>query len=286
MKEALYYRILENNRILCELCPRNCVIKPGNRGFCRARENRDGVLFSLNYGKITALAVDPIEKKPLYHFFPGSKILSVGTFGCNFHCDFCQNWQIAHQSTTGEEMTPEALASLALEMASKGSIGVAYTYSEPLVWYEFVLAASQKVQEAGLKNVLVTNGYIQEEPFQKLLPYIDAFNIDVKGFTKEFYQKVVKGKLAPVLKSAEMAYQAGKHLEITTLLIPGLNDAPEEIEALVDWISLHLGPEVPLHFSRYFPQYRLNLAPTPIQTMYHAREIAEKTLKHIYLGNV
>lgn len=286
MKEALYYRIQEKNQILCELCPRSCIIKPGARGFCRVRENRDGVLFSLNYGQVTALALDPIEKKPLYHFLPGSKILSVGTFGCNFHCGFCQNWQIAHQSTAGEYVTPEKLASLAVEMVPKGSIGIAYTYSEPLMWYEYVLEAAQKVQEAGLKNVLVTNGYIQEEPFRSLLPYIDALNIDVKGFTEEFYQKVVKGKLAPVLKSAETAYREGKHLELTTLLIPGLNDSEKEIEALVNWISANLGTEVPVHFSRYFPQYQMDIPPTPIETMYRAREIAGKKLKHVYLGNV
>lgn len=286
MKEALYYQVREKNQILCELCPHSCIIKPGARGFCRVRENRDGVLFSLNYGQVTALALDPIEKKPLYHFLPGSKILSVGTFGCNFHCGFCQNWQIAHQSTTGEYVTPEKLASLAVEMMPKGSIGIAYTYSEPLMWYEFVLEAAQKVQEAGLKNVLVTNGYIQEEPFRSLLPYIDALNIDVKGFTEEFYQKVVKGKLAPVLKSAETAYQEGKHLELTTLLIPGLNDSEKEIEALVNWISANLGTEVPVHFSRYFPQYQMDIPPTPIETMYRAREIAGKKLKHVYLGNV
>lgn len=286
MKEAMYYRKKENGVTACELCPRGCVIKPGGRGFCRVRENREGVLYALNYGKYTALALDPIEKKPLYRFFPGSKILSIGTFGCSFHCSFCQNWQIAHLITDGETVTPEMIVFWALKSADAGSVGVAYTYSEPLMWYEFVLEAAQEVRKVGLKNVLVTNGFIRPEPFQRLLPYIDALNIDVKGFTGEFYQKIVKGEFAPVLHGAEMAYQAGKHLEITTLIIPGLNDSEEEIENLVGWIAEKLGPEVPLHFSRYFPNYRMDLAPTPVKTLEKAREIALKKLEYVYLGNV
>jgi pyruvate formate lyase activating enzyme len=286
MQEAMYYQKRENGVTACELCPRGCVIKPGNKGFCRVRENRGGVLYALNFGKYTALALDPIEKKPLYHYHPGSNILSIGTFGCSFHCAFCQNWQIAHEAETGENVTPEKIAAWAVDTVRLGSIGVAYTYSEPLMWFEFILAAAKEVQKAGLKNVLVTNGFIRPEPFRQLLPYIDALNIDVKGFTGEFYQKVVKGEFAPVLIAAEMAYQAGKHLEITTLLIPGLNDAPDEIENLVNWVAESLGPEVPLHFSRYFPNYRMNLAPTPVKTLETARGIAGKKLKHVYLGNV
>jgi len=286
MQEAMFYHSGEKGITACELCPRGCVIKPGNKGFCRVRENRDGVLYALNYGKYTALALDPIEKKPLYHFFPGSSILSVGTFGCSFHCGFCQNWQIAHQAIDGENVSPETIVFWAVEAAKKGSIGVAYTYSEPLMWYEFVLDAAQKVQEAGLKNVLVTNGFIRPEPFSRLLPFIDALNIDVKGFTGEFYRKIVKGEFEPVLAAAESAYRAGKHLEITTLLIPGLNDSKEEVEKLVYWIAESLGPEVPLHFSRYFPNYKMDAAPTPIGILHAAQEIALKKLNYVYLGNV
>lgn len=286
MHEAMYYRSLENGVVICELCPRDCVIKPGQKGFCRVRENRDGVLEALNYGKYTVAAIDPVEKKPLYHFYPGSSILSVGTFGCNFHCGFCQNWQIAHQATEGESVSAETLVTWALAAAKKGSIGVAYTYSEPLMWYEFILEAAKQVQKVGQKNVLVTNGFINPEPFKRLLPYIDALNIDVKGFTEEFYRKIVKGKLEPVLATAEAAYQAGKHVEITTLLIPGLNDSKEEVEKLVCWISEKLGPEVPLHFSRYFPNYQLDLPSTPIKTLQSAQEIALKKLNYVYLGNV
>ncbi|MGI6684224.1 MAG: radical SAM protein, partial [Bacillota bacterium] len=172
MQEAMYYRKKENGVTACELCPRGCVIKPGGKGFCRVRENREGVLFVLNYGLYTALALDPIEKKPLYHFFPGKRILSIGTFGCSFHCGFCQNWQIAHQAVRGDKISPEKVADLAAETAGEGSIGVAYTYSEPLMWYEFVLDAAQQVQKKGLKNVLVTNGFIRPEPLRRLLPFI------------------------------------------------------------------------------------------------------------------
>lgn len=286
MREAMFYRREENGQVICELCPRGCVIKPGGKGFCRVRENRDGVLYTLNEGKYTALALDPIEKKPLYHFYPGSRILSIGTFGCSFHCTFCQNWQIAHQATDGKEITPRELALWAQEAGRQGSIGVAYTYSEPLMWYEFVWQAAQEVHKAGLKNVLVTNGFIRAEPFARLLPFIDALNIDVKGFTGEFYQKIVKGAFAPVLAAAEAVYHAGKHVEITTLLIPGLNDGAEEVAALARWLAESLGPEVPLHFSRYFPNYRMDLAPTPLDTLEKARNIALKKLKYVYLGNV
>ncbi|MGI6066909.1 MAG: AmmeMemoRadiSam system radical SAM enzyme [Bacillota bacterium] len=286
MQEVLYYRARENGALACELCPRGCLIKPGATGFCRVRKNIDGVLYALNYGKYTALALDPIEKKPLYHYYPGSLVLSIGTFGCSFHCRFCQNWQIAQAMADGEDITSRELAQLAVGAAERGSIGVAYTYSEPLMWYEFVLDAAQEVKKAGLKNILVTNGFIRPEPFARLLPYIDALNIDVKGFTGEFYQKIVKGEFTPVLRAAKQAYQAGKHLEITTLLIPGLNDSVEELTQLTSWIADQLGPEVPLHFSRYFPNYQMDLQPTPIETLHLAKDIAAIELKYVYLGNV
>lgn len=270
----------------CNLCPRGCMIKPGNLGFCRARKNVAGTLFSLNYGKYTAIALDPIEKKPLYHFYPGSLVLSAGTFGCSFRCSFCQNWQIAHSTSEGEQITPQELVDLALKACERGSIGIAYTYSEPLIWYEFVLESAQEAKKAGLKNILITNGFIQTEPFAVLLPFIDALNIDVKGFTDKFYREVTYGEFGLVISAAEQAYRAGKHLEITTLLIPGLNDTPEEITRLSEWIYRKLGPEVPLHFSRYFPNYRMDLPPTPLTTMERAQEIAKEKLKYVYLGNV
>jgi len=286
MHEAQYYSARAHDFTACELCPRGCVIKPGGIGFCRVRKNLAGTLYALNYGKYTALALDPIEKKPLFHFFPGSRILSIGTFGCSFHCMFCQNWEIAHGVSEGKSITPSSLAALAQEYAARGSIGVAYTYSEPLMWYEFVRDAACEVKKIGLKNVLVTNGFIRTEPFARLLPWIDALNIDIKGFTAEFYHKIIKGEFQPVLDVAQQAYGAGKHIEITTLLIPGLNDGEEELQALTDWIFSHLGAETPLHFSRYFPNYQMNLAPTPVATLKKARDIALKKLKYVYLGNV
>ncbi|MDD2498087.1 MAG: AmmeMemoRadiSam system radical SAM enzyme [Desulfitobacteriaceae bacterium] len=286
MHEALYYSARENGTAGCELCPRGCLIKPGGTGFCRARKNIDGVLYALNYGKYTSIAIDPIEKKPLYHFYPGSQVLSIGTFGCSFHCRFCQNWQIAQAAKDGEDITFRELAQLAVHAAERGSIGVAYTYSEPLMWYEFVLDAAQEIKKAGLKNILITNGFIRPEPFAQLLPYIDALNIDVKGFTGEFYRKIVKGEFGPVLAAAKQAYQAGKHVEITTLLIPGLNESVEELTQLTTWVADKLGPEVPLHFSRYFPNYQMDLQPTPIETLNLAKDIASKKLRYIHLGNV
>lgn len=286
MHLAKYWSPGKEERVHCGLCPRGCVIPEGGVGFCRVRQNQLGQLYTLNYGKFTALAMDPIEKKPLYHFYPGSKILSIGSFGCTFRCQFCQNWQIAQVSSDGETITPEKLAQLAQNGVDQGSIGVAYTYSEPLAWYEFVLAAAKAVRGMGLKNVLVTNGYIQPEPYAELLPLIDAVNMDVKGFTESFYQKIVGGRLAPVLAAAEQTVRAGKHLEITTLLIPGENDSAEELTALVDWIADKLGPQVPLHLSRYFPNYQMSLPPTPLSSMKQAESIAQRKLKHVYLGNV
>lgn len=286
MHEAMYWCPREGDGISCTLCPKGCLIPSGEAGFCRVRKNTDGKLVALNYGRCTSLALDPIEKKPLYHFYPGSLILSVGTFGCNFHCGFCQNWQIAHAAENGEMVTPSQIVRIALDAVERGNIGVAYTYSEPLVWYEFVLDTAREVKKAGLKNVLVTNGFIRPEPFSELLPFIDALNIDVKGFTNRFYQETVHGSLEPVLAAAEQAVRAGKHVEITTLLIPGLNDREAELESLTDWVAGKLGPEVPLHFSRYFPNYHLKLAPTPLATMEKARKIAKGKLKYVYLGNV
>lgn len=251
---------------------------------CRARRNVDGKLVYLYYGRFSSIALDPIEKKPLYHFFPGSTILSLGAIGCNLACKFCQNWEIAQSETPTREITPETVAELALERRTDDCIGVAYTYNEPLVGYEFVLDTARAVQDAGLQNVLVTNGEINPEPLGELLPYIDALNIDVKGFTEEYYRELCGGRLAPVLETARLAKRQS-HVELTTLLIPGKNDAPEELKALVDWVADELGEDTPLHFSRYFPQYRLNLPATPLETLEMAREIALRRLKFVYIGN-
>ncbi|MDH7577489.1 MAG: AmmeMemoRadiSam system radical SAM enzyme [Bacillota bacterium] len=284
MQEARYYEKIEGDRVWCHLCPQNCRIRPGHVGFCRARKNEGGVLYTLNYGRISAWGVDPIEKKPLYHFYPGSQIFSVGTFGCNFHCGFCQNWQIAHGDPLTQKCSPGELVEIALEAKERsGSIGIAYTYSEPMIWYEYVFDVAKLAREKGLKNVLVTNGSVQEEPLRELLPYVDAMNVDVKAFTNQFYREICHGRLDPVLRTVEEA-RNWCHVEITNLIVPTKNDAEEEIKALVDWIA-SLDPALPLHFSRYFPQYKLNLPPTPLGTLKKAREIALQKLQYVYIGN-
>lgn len=252
---------------------------------CRVRKNVEGRLYSLNYGLSTSLALDPIEKKPLYHFYPGKQVLSLGTKGCNFQCAFCQNWPLAHGEPNLMAITPRELVQTAAELESRGCIGISYTYSEPTVWYEFVWEAAREAHQAGLKNVLVTNGYINEEPFQALAPFLDALNIDVKGFSDTFYRKIVKGDYRPVLKTAQLAKKMGCHVEVTTLLIPGLNDGEEEIRRLVDRLAADLGTDTPLHFSRYFPNYQMDLPPTPLETLRRAAAIAKEKLSYVYLGN-
>lgn len=284
MREAEFYRTAGDNKVQCLLCPHECLLSVGQKGLCRARENIAGKLYTLNYGRISSLGIDPIEKKPLYHFYPGKQIFSVGTFGCNFRCQFCQNWEISQGEPATEELSPERLVAMALRASEEsGSVGIAYTYSEPVVWYEFVYDCAKLAHEKGLKNVLVTNGSIQEEPLQRLLPYIDAMNIDVKAFSSDYYQRVCRGELEPVLRAVERACRSC-HIELTTLLVPGMNDSDEELEALVDWVA-SLGKEVPLHFSRYFPRYRMELPPTPLKTLVRAWELARRKLNYVYIGN-
>ncbi|MHB0887082.1 MAG: AmmeMemoRadiSam system radical SAM enzyme [Bacillota bacterium] len=293
MHEAMFWHKSEgragaDGRVDCVLCPVFCHIAPGKLGACRARKNVDGTLFSLNYGLVASYGMDPIEKKPLYHFYPGSYIFSVGTFGCNLHCAFCQNWEISQQEAPTARLTPaEAVA--AAERAAKRedyvSVGLAYTYSEPFIWYEYVYDTARAAREKGLKNVLVTNGYVNPEPLEEILPFIDAMNVDVKGFTEGFYKKVCLGKRDPVLHTVERARAAGVHVEVTNLIIPTLNDDPDQIEALVDWLA-GVDPRIALHFSRYFPNYKLDLPPTPATTLRQAREIARRKLKHAYIGNI
>jgi pyruvate formate lyase activating enzyme len=283
LKEALFYE-KANRRTDCKLCPHLCHIPPGASGVCRVRKNVEGVLYASNYADCASLALDPIEKKPLYHFYPGSTILSVGARGCNLKCAFCQNWELAHGDFVGRSVEPESLVNLALECQSRGCIGIAFTYSEPLMWYEFVYETAKLAHEAQLKSVLVTNGFINELPLLQMLPYIDALNIDLKSYTQEFYMKYCKGSLEHVLRTIRLASEVC-HVELTTLLIPGLNDSPHEINSLVDWIA-SVDTRIPLHFSRYFPNYQMELPPTPLDTLRLAQEIALKRLDFVYLGNV
>ncbi|NTV89280.1 MAG: AmmeMemoRadiSam system radical SAM enzyme [Clostridiales bacterium] len=288
MKQALYYEKNEDQSVTCLLCPNKCLIKPEMKGICKARRNVAGDLYSLNYAKVTSVALDPIEKKPLNMFHPGSFILSAGTFGCNLKCPFCQNWSISQQDgeeAGARELKPEELVKMAVRSRDEGNIGVAFTYNEPTVWFEFVLETAKLVRMAGMKNVLVTNGYISQEPLKQLLPFIDAMNIDVKGFTESYYRDVCHGSLEDVKRTVEVA--AGScHVEITTLLIPGLNDEESEIERLSGWIS-SISPFIPLHLSRYFPNYKMkDRPPTPRDTLLHARETAMKHLAKVFLGNI
>jgi pyruvate formate lyase activating enzyme len=286
MHEASFYQAgNEPQRIDCLLCPQGCKLTPGKTGFCKVRQHLDGKMITANYGMVSSISLDPIEKKPLYHFYPGRTILSVGTIGCTLGCEFCQNWQISREKASCRMINPEKLAELASEThQSEGNIGLAYTYSEPGVWFEFLMDIMPLIRERGLKNVLVTNAFLNPDPWRKLLEWTDAANIDLKGFTENYYRKLCHGKLQPVLDNIAMA--AGKiHLELTTLIIPGENDRPEEIRAMAEWIA-KLDPEIPLHLSRYFPNYKLSIPPTPEDTMNRTAEIARKYLKFVYLGNV
>jgi len=282
MKEALYYKE-ENGNIRCLLCPNDCLIAGGKRGLCSVRINKEGRLYSEIYNRVTSVALDPIEKKPLYHYRRGEYILSLGTKGCNFACPWCQNWQISQDMGTP---TSEITAEEAIRRAKEaGSFGIAYTYNEPFIWFEFVLECSKKAKSSGLKNVFVTNGYINKGPFAEILPYIDAMNVDVKSIDEGFYKKYCLGRLAPVLENVKTAKEKGVHIEITNLVIPGLNDSKEDLEGLVSWIAGNIGRDVPLHFSRYFPCHKFSSPPTPVSTLQMAKEIAGKKLKYVYLGN-
>ncbi|WP_028991462.1 AmmeMemoRadiSam system radical SAM enzyme [Thermoanaerobacter thermocopriae] len=282
LKEAMFYKKLENNVVECLLCPHNCHINEGKHGVCNVRNNINGILVTENYGTITSAALDPIEKKPLYHFYPGRYIFSVGTYGCNLKCKFCQNWEIAHQKWEGDYISLQQL--IAAAKRQRDNIGIAFTYNEPLIWYEYVHDGLIEAKKEGLKTVLVTNGYINLEPLKKILPYVDAMNIDVKAYTEDFYKKICSGKLHPVLETVE---QASKHchVEVTNLIITDLNDKKEEIESLVKWLS-QIDKNIPLHFSRYFPNYKLDNPPTPLDTLRRAYEIGKKYLNFVYVGNV
>ncbi|MDR3212050.1 MAG: AmmeMemoRadiSam system radical SAM enzyme [Planctomycetota bacterium] len=280
--ESLYYEVARAGQVVCQLCPHRCHLKPGEHGSCWARENRDGTLFSLTYGKLTAVALDPVEKKPLYHFFPGRPILSVGGWGCNLKCVFCQNSSISQGVAPTREVSVEELAQASRE---NGSIGVAYTYNEPLVAFEYILDAARAVRLAGGKNVLVTNAYVNPEPLAELLPLIDAMNIDVKAFNEDFYHRLCRASLAPVLDTVREVL--GKtHVELTLLLIPGENDAVPELEDMADWIAENCGRDIPTHITAYFPSYQSQRSATTAAHLVHARDIFRSRLDYVYAGNI
>jgi pyruvate formate lyase activating enzyme len=276
----------------CETCFRRCEIQEGKTGFCGARSCRDGKVTAENYGRITSIALDPVEKKPLSRFFPGSMILSIGSYGCNLRCPFCQNsgisWSEEALACAGkaEYISPEELVKIALSVRDRGNIGIAYTYNEPLVGWEYVRDTGKLAHEAGLKNVLVSNGTACREVLDGLLPYIDAMNIDLKGFTDRYYSEVLGGSLRMVMEFIETAAKSC-HLELTTLIIPGENDSEEEMRELSGWVaSLESKEDIPLHISRFFPRFKMTDRPaTDVNKVYRLAEVAREKLRYVYTGN-
>jgi pyruvate formate lyase activating enzyme len=279
--QAKYYEKLTDKRVKCHLCPVECGIKPGRSGICQIRTNVDGELIATGYGEVISLTIDPMEKKPLYHFMPGKPILSTGPNGCNFRCPFCQNWTISQEKAHTEYISPEQLTSMA---DRNGSVGVAFTYTEPLIWFEYVYDCARLLKAKGLAVVLVTNGYINEDPARELFPLVDAADIDLKSASKEFYRKVCRGNLDDVLRTIKIAREYGLKVELTNLLIPGENDSDSDLESIVDIVA-GMDPLIPFHISRYFPHYKYNKPPTPISTLNKAVEIARRKLAYVYPGN-
>ncbi|MCP4229257.1 MAG: AmmeMemoRadiSam system radical SAM enzyme [bacterium] len=279
---AEYWRESENDSVVCELCPLSCAISDGKFGVCMLRSNSGGALVAEGYGRIAAIATDPIEKKPLYHFKPGTQILSVGPNGCNMRCRGCQNYTISQGRVPTDCVSPERLIALCEENESPG---IAFTYSEPLVWFEYLRDAASLAKENGLYSVIVSNGYINPDPLDAVSLYLAAANIDVKSFKPEFYRDYCGASLQPVLDACKYLKERIP-LEITYLLIPGLNDTEEEIEALVNWITDELGRDTPLHISAYFPHFEMTEPATPPHRLLFAKELAERELYYVYMGNV
>lgn len=287
-REAAHWEPLDDGWIRCDLCPRGCTVPPGGRGHCGVRENRGGVYYTLTYGNPCAVHVDPIEKKPFYHFLPGTTAFSIATAGCNLDCKFCQNWHISQtrpENTYNYALPPERLVE---EAVRSGAASIAYTYSEPTIFFEYMLDTAKLAHERGLRNVYHSNGYISPGPLRELCRHLDAADIDLKGFTEEYYRDMTGGELAPVLRTLRILKDEGVHLELTTLLVPGKNDDPETLGLMCAWVRENLGDDVPLHFSRFHPQYRLaDLPPTPVESLETARAVAmEQGLKYVYIGNV
>jgi len=288
LKEAMFQERLDGGRVRCNLCPHHCVLKDGQTGICRVRTNRNGKLYTMVYGLASSVAMDPIEKKPLFHFHPGSRVLSLSTVGCNMRCRHCQNYSISQADIERyplRRIEPEEIVRLAKEYRADG---IAWTYNEPSIWYEFIYNASKVVKDAGYFVVMVTNGYIEEEPLRRLADRIDAMNIDVKAFSDDFYRRITGARLEPVLRTVKLAKQLGIHIELTYLIIPTLNDSEKEIRDFCRWVVKEVGERTPVHFSRFHPDYELKHLPkTPMETMDMAYDVAkEEGLKFPYLGNV
>lgn len=288
LKEASFYTQLGNDKVQCDLCPNRCILAPKQRGLCKVRENIKGKLYSLVYGKPVTIHVDPMEKKPMFHFLPGAKVYSLATAGCNLECKYCQNWDIAQRM-------PEDLASVAKtpeevveEAIKSGSEAIAFTYNEPTVWYEYMLDIAKLAKEKGLKTVVISSGFINQEPLKQLLPYIDAYKVDFKSINSQTYIELIRGRIEPVMETIKTIHKSKTWLELVHLLVPGYTDDPEEIKQLCEWIMTEVGPDVPVHFSRFQPMFKLlDLSPTPEKTVKLAREIClEAGLNYVYTGNI
>lgn len=288
MRQALYYEEIGEKEVQCRLCPHQCVLEPGERGKCDVRKNIDGKLISENYGLSSSIHFDPIEKKPLYHFYPGAHILSVGSIGCNLNCDFCQNCEISQTSVdkylTGQYYEPEEVVEMACSHPE--NLGIAFTYNEPTIYFEYMLEIAKLSKVKGLKNVMVSNGFINHEPLQELMPYIDGFNIDLKAFTDRFYKDITNGRLEPVKNALIAIKKSGRHLEVTNLVIPTLNDELSTFSRMVHWIRDSLGKDTVLHLSRYFPTYKSIRPKTSPGLLFTFCETARQHLNYVYLGNI
>ena len=287
MLAASHFKIKSDHRVQCLLCPHHCTLFPNEYGKCKTRVNREGRLMTESYGILSAISTDPIEKKPLYHFFPGRSILSIGSFGCNMSCEFCQNCEISqidhrifshHPSREPEDIVQKAVL-------HQDNIGLAYTYNEPTIYYEYMIRCAELLKQHKRYNVMITNGYICRDPLDMLIPHMDAFNIDLKSFRNEFYSGRAGASLSPVLNSIGRVAESGKHLELTFLIIPGLNDSLIEWKDMIDWIVENCGSHVVLHVSRYFPRYKMNIPPTPLNTIERFMDLARKKLHYVYPGN-
>lgn len=288
LKEAMFYEDLGNNLVRCALCPNRCVIAEGQRGLCGVRINKYGKLYTLGYGNPCAVHVDPIEKKPLFHFLPTTGVFSIATAGCCLRCKYCQNWEISQakpDETRNLDMPPEKVVELAKKYNAKS---IAYTYTEPTVFFEYMLEIARLARKEGIKNVIVSCGYINPDPLKELCRYLDAGNVNLKGFSDEFYTSLTQGKLEPILDTMKILRDEGKWFEVTYLVIPEWSDDTKQINDFINWVIDNLGVDQPVHFLRFMPAYKLkNLPPTPPKTLINAREMALKQgLKYVYVGNL
>lgn len=279
-KTALYFEKLPDQAVRCILCPNMCVLQNQQIGICMGRKNDGGELTAVNYAEAVALHLDPVEKKPLYHYYPGSYIVSLAANSCNLQCSFCQNYTISQQRAQTSHLTPENLLEYCLSNSYKL---VAFTYTEPFTWYEYIYDCVKLFVGNNIKTVLVTNGYVNPDPLAEIIPYIDAMNVDLKGIRSSFYKKICKGTSEPVLNTIRFAYRKC-HLELTNLIIPGLNDGDKELSDLIDFVA-DVSPSIPVHFSRYFPMWKSNYPVTPEETLEKACNLAEGKLKYVYTGN-